>query len=125
MTCIYKIILNPEPTQDLNVNDAQPAYCTDKHVDGRDRSNEWVHQKDNGGGSQAAFAGKPASTGDRAHAERVHAIAGNTTHPKPVEASLLAMDSGTPHSASPHALSLTTIASKLAPAGERVQQANL
>lgn len=77
------------------------------------------------GGSQAAFAGKPATTGGRAYAERIHAIAGNTTHPKPVEASLLAMDSSTPHLASAHALSLTTIASKLAPTGERAQQANL
>ena len=124
MNCIYKIILNPEPTQDLNVNDAQPAYCTDKHVDGRYRSNEWVHQKDNGWQS-GCLRWQASSHRDRTHAERIHAIAGNTTYPKPVEASLLAMDSSTPHSASPHALSLTTIASKLAPTGERVQQANL
>ncbi|MGF6520342.1 hypothetical protein QF018_001422 [Pseudomonas laurylsulfatiphila] len=51
----------------------------------------------------------------------LHAIPGNTDNATPVGASLLAMDSSAPRLSSSYALSLTTIAGKPAPTGDRVR----
>ena len=63
--------------------------------------------------SLTTIAGKPAPTGDRAHAE-------NEVTRETVGASLLAMDASAPRLAGLHALPLT-IAGKPAPTGDRVR----
>ncbi|AFY19917.1 hypothetical protein PputUW4_02722 [Pseudomonas sp. UW4] len=100
--------------------------------------------------SLTTIAGRPAPTGDHAHAETVgasllamdssaprlsrsHALSlttiagkpaptGDHAHAETVGASLLAMDSSAPRSSRSHALSLTTIAGRPAPTRDRVHQ---